>query len=233
MENSLSSHEFVEGFDVLCFEDYSDSIVLKEHSDGNFYEYKDCDNHCAIIIGSFSRLVDRLATKDFVIMSAYRKEFTKKENIIRNRHLRGILNDHKMGVHQLVGHWLEAKDGVEDYTKVPKSELVDVIERSYVVTRPDDMDVGEFKNLMMKCMTIDGATQDAIIYHHLKDEYFLLYNNGKMESIGTELSLNHISQAYSQHVKKVNLPFVIVGVETPITDLGRMTYTRHNILYCE
>ena len=70
-----------------------------------------------------------------------------------------------MGVHQLIGHWRECQLKGVDYDKCPEDQLVDSIERAYFVAKPDDMDSDEFKKLMLQLMTIEGHTQDSIVYH--------------------------------------------------------------------
>lgn len=214
------------------FEDFSNELVLVEGCNGNYYEYKNCSNKCIINEGSFNRLISRLNDSDFVIISAYRTTFSKQQNIVRNRKLRALLNDKKMGVHQLVGHWREAPDGKE-YDKVPQNELKDTIERSYVVARPSDMNVEDFKSFIIKCMTIDGVKQDAVIFHQNGGEYYVLFNNGTMEKIGTKITLNKLGQAYSQYVKKLDLPFIFEGIESPSTNLGKQMFNMYNIKYCD
>ena len=210
---------------IYPFEDYSNTLQY----DNGIYKYLNCNNRAVIYEGTFNRLLSQMHNNDFVIITAYRANFTKKENILRNRKLRGILNSHKMGVHQLVGHWQEAPSGV-DYKDAKKSDLIDSVERSYMVVKHNSMSDNEFKNIIMSCMTIDNETQDAVLYKH-NDSYFLLYNNGTEEEIGSKLTLNKISQAYSQYVKKMDIPFVFEGVETPVTNIGKQIFNKHNILY--
>lgn len=225
--------EFIIDNTIYPFEDFSNNIELIEGINGKYYMYKDCSNSCIINEGSFNRLMDRLKNSDFIIMSAYRTTFSKKENIIRNRKLRGILNNHKMGVHQLVGHWREAPEGKE-YNQAQQSELTDAIERSYVIARPDNMNIEDFKSFIInKCMEIDNVKQDAVVFHQKNDDYYVLYNNGNTEKIGTKLTLNKIGQAYSQYVKKFDIPFVFEGVECPSTNIGKQVFKMHNIQYCE
>lgn len=212
---------------IYPFEDYSTNLVY--NNEMHCYEYADCSNKSIICEGSFNRLLDRMQNKDFAIITAYRANFSKKENILRNRKLRGILNNHKLGVHQLVGHWQEAPSGI-NYKDAKQSELIDSVERSYMVAKPDLMSDDEFKNIIMQCMTIDNETQDGAVYK--KDNvYYILYNNGEEEEIGTKMTLNKISQAYSQYVKKMDIPFVFEGYEEPTTNIGKQMYLKNNILW--
>ena len=69
----------------------------------------DSDNNNAITEAGLSRIIQKVKSdqEDFIIITAYRGEFDKQENIKRNRDLRAWFNRQKMGVYQLVGHWRE------------------------------------------------------------------------------------------------------------------------------
>ena len=217
---------------ILPFEDYSNSLKKKYSKPFACVvkEYADCGNNNLILEGSFNRLVSQMENKDFAIISAYRHEFSKEENILRNRELRGILNSHKMGVHQLVGHWLEAPKGVE-YKDAKPEDLTDTIERSYFIAKPDDMPYKDFKRFIVDCLTIGGETQDCGIVHVHGGWYYCLYPNGSVEKIGENLSLNTVAQAYSQYVKRLDIPFVFEGVERPASNSGMRMFEINGIEY--
>ena len=216
----------------LSFEDYSNSLTSKYSKtfDCMVKEYKDCKNNNLILEGSFNRLMSLMADKDFAIISAYRHEFSKKENILRNRKLRAILNSKNMGVHQLVGHWLEAPNGV-DYHDANPEELTDVIERSYFIARPNNVPYEEFKKTIANCLTIDGKTQDCGIIHVHGGWYYCLYPDGSVDKIGEKLSINKIAQAYSQYVKRLDIPFTFEGVERPSSNSGMRVFENNRIEY--
>lgn len=216
----------------MPFEDYSSSLKSKKSKsfDCVVKEFKDCDNNNIILEGSFNRLMSLMNNKDFAIISAYRHEFSKEENIIRNRKLRTILNNNKMGVHQLVGHWREAPNGVE-YKDAKPEELTDTIERSYFISKPDDMDRKEFKRIVLDCLTIDGETQDCGIIHANGGGYYCVYPNGNLDKVGDSLSVGKIAQAYSQYVNRLDIPFVFDGVESPSSNSGMKMFEINNIEY--
>ena len=215
---------------IKPFEDYSEKIemVKSKTIPGKCFKYTDCTNNCIISEDSLSRTLSIIEDKDFAILTAYRAKFDKKENIIRNRMLRSKLNDMHMGVHQLVGHWQEGPDG-KPYEECDKSELIDVIERSYLVAKPENMTSEEFEQIIASLLTIDGETQDAAIIKN-SEGIFLLYNSGTKEKIGNDCSLGKINQAYSQHVKN-NLPFVFEGIEMPDSNIAKQMYKVNNICY--
>lgn len=139
---------------MLGFEDYSQKLKPVAGKTGLF-EYTGCSNNDLVCEDSLMRTLEFAKTKDFAILSAYRAEFSKQRNIERNRRLRSILNSMKLGVHQLVGHWLEAPAGIE-YGQAESWQLVDVVERSYLVVKPDNMDFRRFIETISGCLMIDG-----------------------------------------------------------------------------
>jgi len=54
----------------------------------------------------------------------------------------------------------------------------------------------------------------------------ILQNNGEIFKIGEGASLGKIGQAYSQHVRKMNVPFVFEGVEVPGSNMGSLIFQR-------
>ena len=223
----MNRYRSADRFVPLPFEDYSST--LKRLPNG-LYEYVGCYNNNLLNEATLSRLLKILKNEPYAILSAYRKSFSKKENIRRNRILRGILNRYKMGLYQLVGHWLEAPDG-KKWNEVPKSELTDTIERSYLVKKPDDMSYDEFKEILTDCLLIDGAVQDCGVIHRADNSWYLYFADGSEELLGDNISFNKVSQAYSQWVKKIDMPFVFECVEEPSSNFGNMMFNRHNIRY--
>jgi len=160
--------------------------------------------------------------KDFIIITAYRGNYDKKENINRNRQLRGWFDRNKMGVYQLVGHWRECSLDNVDYDSCPPDKLVDVVERSYLAIRPDDMSPSDFLGKAKYLTSIwnqDGAV--IRIGELFGDEVRIVERTGSTFPIGKSLEVGKIAQAYSQHVKKLNTPFVFEGVEVPATIIGK------------
>ena len=49
----------------------------------------------------------------------------------------------------------------------------------------------------------------------------IISGSGSTFGIGKNLALGKIAPAYSQHVKKLEVPFVFEGVEVPATNMGR------------
>ena len=217
---------------MLPFEDFS-STFTESYSEkyGCIVKvYADSANNNIILEGSFNRLLQQMDSTDFAIISAYRKEKTKKENILRNRKLRGILNDKKMGVHQLVGHWQEAPEG-GNHKDAKKSVLTDIVERSYFIARPADMSYSEFRHIIIDLLTIDGLAQDCGIIHNNGGDYNVIYPSGTVEKIGSDITMDKVGQAYSHYVKKSDRPFVFEGVESPSSISGMRMFADNGLEY--
>lgn len=198
----------------------------------NFKEYiketiDDIPNNNLLTEAGLSRLLNQIKNKDFFIITAFRGEYDKSQNILRNRKLRTELNSKKMGPYQLIGHWRECKDSEIDYNDCPDNMLVDVVERSYLVTRPESMSLEKFKKLVQKLTK--KYDQDASIIS-IDNTIHLMFKDGNMDKIGSGVTLNKISQAYSQHIKKQNIPFVFEA-EVPSSISGRMMFKKENVRY--
>lgn len=224
-------------------QNFEDVGKLKEISSksisGKLFKFEKCQNNNLISEDSLIRTLNVINNQTFAILTAYRHEFSKDENIVRNRKLRTFLNFHRIGVHQLVGHWLEAPKG-KVWNKIPANELIDVVERSYLVAKPEDMSNKDFLDLIIGCLTIDGETQDSAIIHFVTDQtnqsnqddkFYCINAEGNLTKIGDKLTLGKIGQAYSVHVKKTNVPFKFEGMEIPSSISGRQMFTENNIFY--
>ena len=64
-------------------------------------------------------------------------------------------------------------------------------------------------------MTIDGKTQDGVLIRDVDGQYKIMDVKGNRFVIGNNLTLGKIAQGYSQHVQKMNTPFVFEGLEIP------------------
>jgi len=181
-------------------------------------------NNNAITEAGLARIIKKVKTdeEDFIIITAYRGTHDKKENVARNRQLRGWFNRNKMGVYQLVGHWRECSIDNVEYADCPSDKLVDVIERSYLAIRPDDMSGKDFFGKAKYLTSIWNQDGSVIRIKELfGEEVRIVERGGNTFSIGKTLAVGKIAQAYSQHVKKLNSPFVFEGVEIPATNIGK------------
>lgn len=166
---------------------------------------------------SLSRLIQHFKN-DFAIITAYRSEFNKIQNVIRNRELRTILNDMNLGVHGLIGFWQECIEvdefgNIVDYDKCKKENLKLVVERSYFVPRNDSIEPSEFKKIMIDLANKFG--QDGFILK-LENEFGVINpKNKQLIYKFSKFTLDELQQAYSKHVKKQNVSFTFEGIEKP------------------
>ena len=187
------------------------------------------ENNNLISEAGLSRLLRKYESEeDFAIITAYRGNKTKKENIKRNRQLRGELNAKKLGPYQLVGHWQECELEDVPYESCPKDKLKDVIERSYFVPKREDMSSEDFSDLI--ATLCKKFQQDGAVIGH-KGLIQIVEPNGNTFKIGTSTSLGKITQGYSQHVKKMNVPFTFEGVEVPGSSIGNRVMRGHGLVF--
>ena len=193
-----------------------------------FTDYAQENEDWMISEAGLSRLLSKVESgDDMAIITAYRPNYTKKQNIARNRDLRGALNREKMGVYQLVGHWQECQDPNIEYSDCPKGKLVDAVERSYMVMKPKDMDSKTFRDKMVE--QTKKFDQDGIVMRQ-GGKFSIVNKRGNTEfDIGSKVSVGKISQAYSQHVKKQNVLFVFEGIDIPTTNIGKMMFKKYGL----
>ena len=169
----------------------------------------------------------KLEKNNFAIITAYRKTNERKANETLNTQLRGMFNSLKMGVYPLLGHWQECQIDNIDYKDCPKNKLVDVIEKSYLVIQPKTMEIDDFTKLITKLTK--KYKQDGSILS-INGDISIIEKSGKVFYIGKEITLNKISQAYSQYIKKKNVPFVFESI-IPSGNIGKQLFKLKGLLY--
>lgn len=164
----------------------------------------------------------------FSILTAFRNEYTKKQNIQRNKELIRWLNANKMGAYRLIGHWREAPEGMSYEQAEREGKLTDVTEDSLMVPKPEDMPLNVFREVMVDIMQKYG--QDAVVFGD-GQKVMLLYRDGTTDVIGKKPAFNKIAQAYSQLRKKPEVPFVFEGVAVPVNSLSCWAFKTLGLLY--
>lgn len=174
-----------------------------------------------------SRMLSQTKGNDFCIVTAFRDNYSLKQNRQRNGEILKLLNSKKMGGYMLIGHWQEAPDGV-DYADATADQLTDVVEESIFFVNKG-MSQDDFWDF---CGSIgDKYKQDAIVVGLDGQGVFLRFRGGGKEKIGTKLTLGKTSQAYSQMRNKKNVPFVFEGSLSPINNMSRQAFKVKNIEY--
>ena len=129
---------------------------------------------------SLSRLYRHMQDHESAALSAFRNEFTKKENLERNRKLKAELLGRGYGVTRILGSYIENFE-------TPKA--IEVAEQSFFVSnRKDDPDfaleiarLGEDFN-QDSVLIVDKGAQDAYLFGTSPEGEFPQY--GKKEPVG-------------------------------------------------
>jgi hypothetical protein len=218
---------------------FKDFVVLKENRDESITGLDTCFG--VISESGLSRLWQKAQNTDFCIITAYRrkdragKDRTKEDNVLANRELRSALNHHKLGGYPLVGHWQECELPDTPYDECPLDKRKDTIERSYFVPRFKDFDPKSFVEL---CFALAKKyDQDAIVMKVDSENLFGVYDSKTKDELvkfSKNIQFGKVQQAYSQYVKKLNVPFVFEGIETPTSlNFGKMAFRKDGFLWLE
>lgn len=156
---------------------------------------------------------------NFVILSASRRERSKKENKEKSIELFKELNRIKLGPYSIEGHWVET-DRVTN-KKMPVTE-----DSFFVVNTKYSLEV--FREIILN-LVIKYEQESAIFA--FDDEIYELKQNNKLIFIGKNIELNTISKAYSVMKNKPNIPFIFEGMRQPMTLRGRELFTRIGLNY--
>jgi hypothetical protein len=126
----------------------------------------------------------------FAIMTSWRQNLNKKENLERFATLKTQIRNLGLGFNVLKGHWRECQDTTISYEECPEDQLVDAVEPSLFVSGIDLNNANKLGN---------SWEQDAIIYSgpETAGDVSLIFKDGSKLNLG-KFSPNAISQAYSE-----------------------------------
>jgi hypothetical protein len=183
---------------------------------------------------SLNRLSASVRQEDFAIISACEYADEKKRNVKLTNQLFDLLNQHQMGGFKLVGHWQEAPEGIA-YKDATPDMLVDTIEESVFIAKPEDMDRQVF---VRRCtMIAEKLHQNAVIIG-LQDSTgqesggtWLYFQDDSRSKIGNNTSLPEAAQAYSQMNNKPDVPFIFEGFVQPLNNMSKMAFKAKMLLY--
>lgn len=175
-----------------------------------------------IIEASLTRMLRLIGDGQFAILNAFRGQYTKKQNMARNREMLHQLNAEGFGAHRLIGHWEECSDDSIPYEKCPEELKRDVTEESFFVPCPPDKTRDFEQRIRRLCMAFD---QDGYILGDQNHAATVSTKTGEVVDDGP-LHLHRIGRSYSQHVRKLNVPFKFEGLEAPANNLQRHLWHR-------
>lgn len=228
------------------------SSKFKSFLNDTYSTDKDVEERTLLEAGaSLSRIMSKLTDDvDFVIITAFRKNYPYKTNQQRNNNLlrefRSMLGDNKAyGAYRLVGHWKECSvvlpDGVSiDQCVVYGGEINNALEEVWLVLNDKNND--KFFDTALKMAK--KYDQDAIIAH-INDDFGLFGKDGsKWESFG-KVSKSSLSygfkkivelQGYTEVAKMrkkgrlANIVFEGISIPNP-TNSSNMLFNAINILW--
>ena len=156
----------------------------------------------------------------WAILTGYCYGQNKIENVQRNRELRGDLHRHGLDFYPLVGHWqecsvLQGNGEPVPYERCAEDKLVDVIERSYFVPKPETVVPPDFEGLIFD-MAIQARQQTIVFVGNGKRGVYDSHTREEcLRFSSAPLELKEIEHAHAQYVRKIRGPFRFEGIETP------------------
>ena len=157
--------------------------------------------------------------RPFAIITAFRSNFSTKENRQRNRKLESSFKKMKAGAIKLVGHWEEAPDGMTWKEAKTQGKAEDVTEESYFVPMPQDMQYNSFREAVISLAK--KFNQDAVVIGNGEEVLLVDKGNNKIGTIG-KATFGKLGQAYSTLRGHGKLPFVFEGTVGPSNNIHRM-----------
>ena len=172
--------------------------------------------------------------KDFCVISAFRKNYTLKQNRLRNKQVYLELSKYKMGGYPLIGHWMEAPDN-EDFENIPDEDKSQVTEESIWFYRSEDISLDKFENI---CFDLcKKFNQDAVIVGIASDEnkqgiyYFKKDRSRSLAFTTVKIRPEELGDAYSIMRGNPNNPFVFEGIAHPSNIVSNMMFKHQNMLW--
>jgi len=161
------------------------------------------------------------------LLTAYRQLIPPKENKRRNKQLLGKMNARGMGPYVLIGHWQECQDNAIPYEDCPEDMMLDAVEEAFMIIKPDAMSRADFHAFILAAV-IKYNQNCALVK---QDGFYYIYDQkGVFSKVGSSRKFG-LSQAYSQHIKKMDIPFVFEGVLVPATIGGKYIARQNGLLH--
>jgi hypothetical protein len=150
-------------------------------------------------LGRVYQHIIKNASKSFAIITAFRAEYTKKQNLQRNKSLQGSVRSLGHGFFKVKGYWVECQNSDLEYSKCPDDMKVRVVEDSLFVPNITK------KQAVKLAKKYD---QDAIIYsgEETNEKVELISKSGSSIMKLGKFSPSKIAQAYT-HIKGNSFTF--------------------------
>lgn len=221
-------------------------MVIREAVAATTTEEKPDTGGIALASG-FSRVLQRLAEappvkeesgnyvvskmKPFAVLTAFKGDFTHKQNVQRNVQLehdiqmKAAETNTKLGFYKLLGHFFEiTKEGRDEnlsYDDAKKqNKTMKVLEESLLVVKPDDMEFSVFENALHELG--NKYNQDSVLFCDGEKIYFLEKSGNRIPLGANTMNVGRYEQFYSTMRKKNRVPFVFAAVQQPVSVFGAL-----------
>ena len=133
----------------------------------------------------------------FTILTAFNGVNTLKQNRELNLQLERELGSINAAGIKLVGHWLEAPDGIwfgKSLEEIPPTQPKDFVEESFYIPQPQRIEYAVFQQWIIQILK--KFNQDTAIISD-GSRIHLIHKSGELTPAGTEISESEIQQAYN------------------------------------
>jgi len=141
--------------------------------------------------------------KTVVILTGFRGENTREENLKRNKTIGGKLKNAGFGYFYVDGYWIENK-GTPNEIKVSEDSI-------FTISEPNTS-----KNLIELAHKLANEYDQDAIFVKSEEGVYLLYKNGEKEILDSKFKPNKIGDFYTQlRGKGKNSTFLFENYRTP------------------
>lgn len=174
-------------------------------------EYFTTDNFVISEAGLAKVLTRESEYADMAFITAFRLEIPLAENRRRNKELQAKIKALGLVACHLIGHWQACQDSTVAYKDCPENAPHDSIEEVFMLIKRTDVSRADFQAHVLSFVKEYG--QECALVK--QDEFYYLHFRDGTQERNDDRSRFGIAQAYSQHVKKLNVPFVFEGLLVP------------------
>ena len=157
----------------------------------------------------------------FAILTAFRKDFSLKQNRQSNSSLESDLKANKSGGVKLIGHWMEGPEGIPFDITADKNLLAEVTEESYFVPKAMDIEYDAFETLILRL--VKKYKQDAAVISN-GNTVSKLFKTGRKKEIEKKVTTENLAAIFSQIRGRPNYTFLFEGTIQPINVSSRYLF---------
>ena len=148
---------------------------------------------------------------DIAFLTAFCLEIPLEENRRRNKELQAKIKARGLFAYHVIGHWQASQDSTVAYKGCPENAPPDTIEEVFMLIKRTNVSRVDFQAHILSFVKEYG--QECALVK--QDEFYYLHFRDGTQERNDDRSRFSIAQAYSQHVKKLDIPFVFEGLLVP------------------